>query len=135
MFSVSTKIDYGLLIMLDLAKRAKSSTGTYISLQDIAEQHDVSSKYLAKIIVPLKQAGLVASKEGKDGGYHITRPADRISLKDIVEAVDGPLQLVRCMHPDVQCPAERGCKTRPVWDGIRQDVYTILEHKTLHELL
>lgn len=132
MFNISTKIDYSLLIALELARH---SGGDYISLHDIAEHHSVSIKYLSNIITPLKQAGLVESKEGKTGGYKLTRNPASISIKDVVEASDGPLELVRCMDTASRCPVESTCGTKPVWHSLKKDVYEILNRKTLQDLL
>lgn len=129
MFEVSTKVDYALLILLELAK-----LDDYRSLNDIAEQHHISPKYLSQLIMPLKQAELVASREGKGGGYKLALPMGDITLRAIVEAVDGPLQLVRCMAEDKSCPASHACQTKPVWHKLKKDIYQLLDHTTLHDL-
>ncbi len=130
MFDVSTKVDYGLIIMVDLAKQFGKS---YLSLQDIAEKNNVSAKYLSQLIIPLKQAKLVQSKEGKGGGYILTKQPDRITLKEIIEAIEGPLQIVKCMHSE--CPAQNKCKTKPVWYKLKHEIYELLNKKTLADII
>ena len=132
MFTVSTKVDYGLLIMIELAKH---SHRPFISLQDIADQRHISSKYLSQLIIPLKQAGLVISKEGKTGGYQIAKPPSTITLRAIVEALDGPPHVVRCMDTKEQCPADHHCLTKPIWRQLSHTMYTLLEHQTLADVV
>lgn len=128
MFEVSTKVDYGLLILFELMQAGPNS---YLSLADIADKNHVSQKYLSQVIIPLRQAGIVASREGKGGGYALTRSPDKINLRVVVEAIDGPLQLTRCMTTTHQCPAEHGCGTKPVWHKVKQSIYQLLEEQTL----
>lgn len=136
MFTISTKLDYGLLIMADLArKRTQSETDSYCSLQEIADAHSISSRYLSQLVIPLKQAGLVESKEGKCGGYRIAKNADQIHLRSVVEAIEGPLTIVRCMDSSTGCPAESSCRTKPVWNRLKKDIYQLLERKTLQDIL
>ncbi|MBI4406884.1 MAG: Rrf2 family transcriptional regulator [Candidatus Kerfeldbacteria bacterium] len=131
MFEVSAKVDYGLLILLELAK---TGTNDYQALADIAAKHNVSPKFLSQVIIPLKQHGLVTSREGKRGGYKLARPLAVITLRALVEAMDGPLQLVRCMTDTKLCPAEQACSTKPVWQKLKLDIYQLLDRTTLHDL-
>lgn len=131
MFDVSTKLDYGLLVMVALAEHWPNQ---YSSLQTIAEHNHISGKYLSQVIIPLHRAGLVKSKEGKNGGYALTQAPASISVRNIVEAIDGPLQLVRCMKDD-HCPAERQCGTKSVWKKLKYDIYQLLEAKTLADII
>lgn len=132
MFDVSTKVDYALLIMVELGK---PSDQEYQSLHDIAARHHISSKYLSQLVVPLKKAGLVESKEGKTGGYQITKSLKDITVRSIVEAVDGPLQIVKCMDSEKDCPVETTCHTKPIWENLKSDIYQLLDQKTLADIL
>lgn len=140
MFTISTKLDYGLLIMVELAKSDSESGNdsnekVYRSLQDIALEHGISPNYLSQLIIPLKQAGLVESKEGVHGGYRIAKQPDKINLRTIIEAMEGPLAIVRCMDDEADCPAESGCRTKPVWNKLKKDMYQLLEKKSLQDIL
>lgn len=130
MFDVSTKVDYSLLIMLVLAKK-----NAIVALSDIATANNISQKYLSQLMSSLKQAGLVVSREGKGGGYSLAKTPAEISIRDIVEAVDGPLQLVKCMDSDQHCLAEQHCVTKPIWSSLKKDIYNLLQSKTLAELI
>lgn len=131
MFEVSTKVDYSLLILAELAHAWPTG---YVSLAEIAEKKHVSSKYLSQVVIPLNKAGLVVSKEGKFGGYALAKPPQTISVRAVVEAVDGPLQLVRCMNASTRCPAEHQCTTQPIWQKLKNDIYQLLAEKSLADI-
>ncbi|MFA5995725.1 MAG: Rrf2 family transcriptional regulator [Patescibacteria group bacterium] len=131
MFVVSTKVDYGLLLLLELAKKSDSG---YVSLHSIADKVHLSEKYLSQLILLLKQAGLVKSKEGKGGGYYLARKPKAISLLEVVTALEGPMRLVRCLEPK-GCPANHNCLVNPVWAELQQTVQKYFKHKTLQDLL
>ena len=120
--------------MTELAK-ADLANVEYVSLQDIADQHNVSAKYLSQLAGSLKEAQLIISKEGKNGGYHISTSPHKITLRDIVEAIDGPVALVRCMADEHHCPAETTCASKPVWVSVKKEMYDLLQQKTLAELI
>lgn len=132
MFEVSTKVDYSLLILAELAQAWPIG---YVSLAEIAEKKHVSSKYLSQVVIPLNKVGLVVSKEGKCGGYALAKPPQSISVRAVVEAVDGPLQLVRCMSTAASCPAEHQCTTQPIWQKLKNDIYQLLAEKTLADIM
>lgn len=133
MFVISTKLDYGVALMVELARN--SSASSFLALSDIANKQHISEKYLSQIIAPLKQANLVISKEGKTGGYKLARAAKQISLQNIIEALDGPVQLVRCASDDKTCPAEHKCAVQPTWLALQHDINKLLANKTLHDIL
>ena len=131
MFEVPTKVDYGLLILAELAKAWPDN---FVSLAEIAQQKHVSSKYLSQVVIPLHKAGLVISKEGKFGGYALAKVPESISVREVVEAVDGPLQIVRCMTADKDCPAQHHCTTQPIWHTLKNDIYQLLAEKSLADI-
>ncbi|MBI2416050.1 MAG: Rrf2 family transcriptional regulator [Candidatus Kerfeldbacteria bacterium] len=131
MFVVPTKIDYGLVVMLALAQAGDQ----YVSLTDIAHQRSISQKYLSQLIIPLRQAGLVLSREGKGGGYRLAHHPSAITVRQVVEALDGPLQLARCMDPSQHCPANHACKTKPVWQQLQREMYDLLSQKKLADIV
>ena len=85
---ISTKGRYALRIMTDLAQHEKEG---YIPLRDIAARQEVSLKYLESIISLLHKGGLVKSTRGKEGGYILARPAEKITVSEIMEITEGSL--------------------------------------------
>jgi Rrf2 family transcriptional regulator, cysteine metabolism repressor len=85
---ISAKAEYACLAMIELAK--PSANGPHKRVRDIAESQGIPERYLVQILLQLKAAGLVQSTRGSVGGYQLLRPADAISVDDVIRAVDGP---------------------------------------------
>lgn len=130
MFTIKARVDYGLMIMLELAREPKQ----ILSLSGLAKQLHISSIYLIQISQSLTKAGLIKSKEGAQGGYILARPASRISLLEIIEALEGNIQ-TRCLSGKEACPCLDGCRARGVWGFILFDIKAVLKAKTLSALL
>jgi len=126
---VSTRGDYACRALLSLALHADEDGPT--SVRDIAERTGLPQPYLEQILLALKGAGLVRSKRGVGGGYVLARPAEEITLADIVAAVEGP-QLPLSEHPD-HC--EGHCVLQEVWLVVSEDSRRALERITLAELV
>ena len=91
MIRISTKGRYGTRLMLELALNYGNGT---MLLKEVAQSQDISVGYLEQIIPNLKAAGLINSSRGAHGGYELARPPEEINLKEIVEALEGPLSLI-----------------------------------------
>ncbi|MBQ9062223.1 MAG: Rrf2 family transcriptional regulator [Eubacterium sp.] len=90
---LTTRGRYGLRAMIDLAVHEQESA---VSAQSIAERQDLSERYLEQLIRAMKKAGLVESIRGAGGGYRLARPADQISVGDILRALEGSIDAVSC---------------------------------------
>lgn len=133
MFSISTKSDYGFIVMLELVHNYGQGL---LSLSDIANRRQLSSGYLAQILQPLLKAKLVISKEGKGGGYKLARSPKEISVLEIIEALEGKMDLVKCLkHGKECCAGFAACDAKKVWGIIAKDVQVTLENKTLAGLV
>ena len=86
---VSTRVEYGMLALTDIALH--SENGSSVSAPDIAERQGISQKYLEQILTHLKQAGLIRAQKGLRGGYALTRPAGKIRLSEILNALDNSI--------------------------------------------
>lgn len=83
---VSTRVEYGMLALTDIA--LYSDNGSSVSAPEIAERQKISQKYLEQILTHLKQAGLIRAQKGLRGGYALTRTADKISIAEVLNALD-----------------------------------------------
>jgi Rrf2 family iron-sulfur cluster assembly transcriptional regulator len=112
---VSTRGDYAARALVSLALHADSSGPT--SVRDIAERTGLPQPYLEQILLAVKGAGLVRSKRGVGGGYVLARPAEEITLADIVSAVDGPIAVgdFGLPHQDGACDHEGQCVLLAIW--------------------
>jgi Rrf2 family protein len=129
---ISTRSRYGLRLMLDLAEHHGEGP---IFLKDIARRQDISVKYLSQIIMPLKARGLVNSFRGAHGGYVLPRLPEAITLREIVEALEGELELVACVSDTSQCKRSEICATQGVWRKVGAAVAATLEGMTLADLV
>ncbi|MFN2266868.1 MAG: Rrf2 family transcriptional regulator [Desulfonatronovibrio sp.] len=128
---LSTTIRYGTRLMLDMAEQEGKGP---IRIKTIAKRQGISEKYLEKIVRLLRKAGLVDGLRGPGGGYMLAVPAEKITLADILEAVQGKVELCPCLNEPEQCEKHDDCKTRKVWNDINQTIWTKLEGITLVDL-
>jgi Rrf2 family protein len=134
---LSKRGEYGLRAMIDLASWDHGSA--VVQIKDIAEREQMPSKFLEQILLTLKNAGLVHSKMGVGGGYYLAKPADQISLGQIIRILDGPLAPVRCVsqmaYESCGCPDEQTCGLRLVMSDVRNAIVDILDGTTLADVV
>jgi Rrf2 family cysteine metabolism transcriptional repressor len=123
---LSAKAEYACLAMLALAGRQADDPPARI--REIAGEHDIPERYLVQILLQLKGAGLVQSVRGAAGGYRLARSADRISLAEVLAAIDGPAEPPRTPEG----PAGRALAA--VWAEVRAAEQRVLERTTLDRL-
>jgi Rrf2 family protein len=113
-----------------------SSTGADGVLQkDIAESQDISVKYLDSIISHLKLKGLIVNAQGKRSGYKLARPSDQITMLDIYTAFER-IDVVECLNNENCCPRKTtNCKANKYWHSLKTDFTSLLENKTLSEIM
>lgn len=129
---LSTRSRYGLRLMFELALNFNKGT---VFLKDIAERQDLSEKYLSKLIIPLKAAKLVNSARGAHGGYTVARDPETITVKEIVEALEGDLSLVECLKNASVCDSVEVCPTREIWRSLEREMRKVLENITLQSIV
>lgn len=132
MMRLSTKGRYGTRLMLELALNYGNGP---LLLKDIGKRQEISEGYLEHLVSPLKAAGLVKSSRGAHGGYMLTKDPSEITLKEVVQVMEGSLSLVECVdNPDI-CHRISFCVTRDVWKELRDRIIDTLESLTLRDLV
>ncbi len=129
---ISTKIRYGARAMLELACHYGEGP---IELREIARRENISLKYLEQVIVPLRTAGLVKSARGSKGGYSLAKHPSEIHLKDLVEILDGPLNLMECLSDPKACQKIPYCVTRDIWKEVSEAINGIFYSVTLQDMV
>lgn len=131
---LSTKGRYGLKAMLDLA--VHNSEGQVV-LKSIAERQAISENYLEQLFAILKKAKLVKSIRGSQGGYILGTSADKISVGDILRALEGSLAPVDCVAEGhlVSCSRYDCCVTKGIWEKIRDSINSVVDSTTLESLV
>lgn len=112
MIRLSTKGRYGARLMLELALQYGKGP---ILLKDIAKRQEISEGYLEHLLPPLKSAGLINSSRGAHGGYILAKALSEITLKEIVQTLEGSLSPVECVDTPTVCQRVRSCVTRDIW--------------------
>ena len=134
---LSKRGEYGLRAMIDLATWER--TTPLVQIKDIAEREKIPAKFLEQILVTLKNAGLLNSRMGVGGGYHLARPANEITLGHIFRVLDGPLAPVRCVsqmaYEPCGCPDEQTCGLRMAMLDVRNAISDVLDKTTLADVI
>lgn len=125
---VSTRSRYGLRFLIDLAQRGTEGP---IDLGSIAERQGIPETYLAKLVVPLRNAGIIRSARGAKGGYELTRSASEIAVLDVVEVLEGRSSLLECTDKPELCAKSADCPTLPIWTGLEKAVRDYLKSVTV----
>jgi Rrf2 family protein len=128
---LSRKADYGVRAMMDIAKRP---TTTRAVVAEIAERQNIPAFYLAKIVPRLARAGLVRTSLGAAGGIALALPAEEISLLQIIEAVDGPLELNLCSRDPQKCEHYATCSACETWRHAQAQLNQTLSATRLSDL-
>jgi Rrf2 family protein len=131
---ISHKVVYGVRVMTSLAQLASEHPGRPTSSALLAERDDLPSGFLDDILRLLRNGGLVKSQRGGDGGWQLTRPATRITVADVIRAVDGPLATVRGFRPHELVDEGEGEPFVSMWVAVRASLRSVLEHVTIADL-
>ena len=129
---LSTKSRYGTRAVIDIAQNSENGR---TMLKDIAARQSLSPKYLDHILSAIRRAGIIRNIRGKGGGYILSKTPASITVKDIVEAVDGTFEPVECLSNTDLCDKVPSCRTRDVWLRMKEAVDGVLEDATLQSLL
>jgi Rrf2 family protein len=131
MLRLSKKADYALMAMKHLAVRGDSASS---SAREIAEQYDIPIELLAKVLQRLVRRGLLASQQGTRGGYQLARVPTRITVADVIQAIEGPVTVTACSTEEGTCDQFAKCNVRdPLW-RVRERILTALAECTIAEL-
>lgn len=113
---------------------AKLRPGNVALISEIAEKTGVPQTFLAKILQNFAKIGIVNSFRGTRGGFSLGRPASQITLREVVEAVEGPIMPNRCLIGDTGCEFNKTCLVHPVWREVQSKVVDILNGVTIEQL-
>ena len=129
MFGLKKKTNYGLELMIYLAKNFGKGP---IALKTIARKKKLPYKFLEQIVISLRNSRLVEAKEGKTGGYFLARQPMKISIAEIIEVLEGPVEVGRCSA----CPMARICGSqKDFWSQVGEEVKKVVQGKTLSDLM
>ncbi len=127
----SMSIEYAIHGLIYLARAGGEKT---VQLVDIAAAVKVPKEYMRKIFQTLTRGGLVAGRRGAGGGYRLARPPEEISLRDIVEAVEGSLPVYGCLHVRRHCESALSCPVQKTFEAAREKMAEVLRGTSLESL-
>lgn len=127
---LTRQADYAIRALLHLSAK---KTGNVVQTKEIASSEGIPEKYLPTIMRTLARAGLVRTLRGNQGGVLLARKPDEINLREVIEAIEEPIVLNRCLR-DGECDRESFCPVHPVWERIQQTLIDQLESTTFADL-
>jgi len=129
---LSTRSRYGVRLLLDLAMEYGNGP---VQLNLVSKNQEISEKYLGQLVIQLKDSGLIISSRGKTGGYMLAKKPKEITLKEIVEKLEGDICLVDCGKEETECSRSSFCVTRDIWKKLSDDMASSLNKITLQSLI
>jgi Rrf2 family transcriptional regulator, cysteine metabolism repressor len=139
----STRAEYGVRVMVELARRGADGERECVSLGEIADGDGLPLAYLEHLAARLRKAGLVESRRGARGGYLLARPAEEISMAEVVEALEGSIAPIECISEGAdghlvctrETETDHVCPTKLLWTRVRGSVVRTLEETRLSDLV
>ncbi len=128
---VSAKSEYALRALAELAA---SPTGP-VKAEQLSARQSIPLTFLENIMADLRQAGIVRSQRGAEGGYWLARPAEEVNLAEVIRAVEGPLANVRGQRPEEISYVGAAVPLARVWVAVRASLRSVLETVTLADLV
>jgi len=139
----STRAEYGVRVMVELARRGADGEHGCVSLSEIADGDGLPLAYLEHLAARLRKAGLVESRRGARGGYLLARPAKDISMAEVVEALEGSIAPIECISEGVdghlvcsrEAETDHVCPTKLLWTRVRGSIVSTLQDTKLSDLV
>jgi Rrf2 family protein len=130
---LNARVDYALRAVVELAS-ALGSPARPVTAERVATAQQIPPRFLESILLQLRRAGVVQAQRGPEGGYWLAKPADEITLADIIRVVDGPLANVRGQRPESLGYAGAAAALRDVWIALRASEREILDSVTIADV-
>jgi Rrf2 family protein len=123
--------EYGLRGLLFLAKQPGDRL---FWVSEVSKAQKIPETYLAKIFQRLSKTGLLKSTRGLNGGFNLGRPAKEITMKQVIEALEGPIALNRCLLRQGECDEEENCPLHEVFEEAQEKFLEVLDSTTIEDL-
>ena len=134
MLKINRQTDYAVRVLLALAKRGE---GARLSSTDIQREMLIPKAFMTRIVAQLSHAGLINTFPGRDGGLMLPHAASEITLRDVVEAFEGPILLSACLQVkgEDDCPFQANCPVRPKWGRVQVAMLREMASITFEDLV
>ena len=131
---ISARVDYAMRALMALTHEYSQNPNSLLKADEISESQDIPFKFLETILVSLRNAGIVSSVRGKDGGYHLDKDPKEISVADVMRALEGPLAEVRGQKPEAMAYSYPSENVKDVWIATRAALRLVLEDINLKDI-
>jgi Rrf2 family protein len=128
---LTSRTEYAVRAMLDLARLE----GGQATAKEIAKRQDIPPKFLPQIMVDLSRAGLVQGTRGSGGGVRLAVDPSKVTLRRIVDAIEGPMALYSCLEDGGVCRRQGQCEVQHIWAWAQSRFLKALEDFTLHDVI
>lgn len=129
---VSTKGDYGLRALIELAHRYGQARPVQSS--DIAARQHIPESYLEQLLTILRRAGFIRSIRGPQGGHALARDPSELRVSEVITVLEGSILPIDCLDEASQCSKSGGCAQRDMWAQVREAVLRVLDSTTIADL-
>jgi Rrf2 family protein len=136
MLKLTKKADYGLIALKHLAVVSQRSIGTASSsAKEIADQYHIPLPLLSKVLQTLGRNGFLVSVQGTNGGYKLAREAERITVLEVIRAIDGPIILTSCFTEHKECDQSKKCTVREPLRRVHESILGLLDSISIADLM
>ncbi len=128
---ITKKAEYAIIALADLAML---QPGQKTTTKEIVERRKVPLNLIAQLLAAIRQAGWIKSTRGASGGVSLCRDPAQITLREVIELIDGPVIITRCLLQGMPCNDKTSCPLRDVWQTAQENMLQVLEKTTIKEL-
>jgi Rrf2 family transcriptional regulator, iron-sulfur cluster assembly transcription factor len=128
---ITKKAEYAIIILAELSSHPK---GTTITSKEIASRRSIPANLVIQLLSLLREAGWTSGMRGPSGGIRLVGDPAAISLRQVIETIDGPIGITRCLFSESPCNDQTECKLRGVWSKAQQNMLTVLEEVSIKDL-
>jgi Rrf2 family protein len=125
---LTRKSCYGLRALSYVANQPEER---YCPVEEIGRCQGIPGGFLAKVLTELVRGGLLVSRRGQEGGVRLARPASEITMYDVIQVLEGPLAISRCLNPGSDCPWTVSCSMKQVWQDLQETLASHLDSVSL----
>ena len=129
---INQTTDYAIRVVMDLALQGR---GQRVISAQIARRQGIPRDYISKVLSTLSRAGIVATLPGRAGGVQLRRPPASLTVREVLEAMEGPLALNRCLVRRGECPRDQSCPVHRFWARTQKELTRMLQAATIADLL
>lgn len=132
MFFISKQVDYATQFLIALSHQPE---GEFLSVKEFSKKRNISFLFLQKIVRRLRAAGFIDSAKGAFGGYVLKVDASAITLKNVVEAIEGEYHVAACMKVSHDCPIVQNCLSKNSLQKVQFDIISLLDRYTIQSMV